>query len=122
MADATAGFFDELARRGHEPLLGDAVGSVRFELVSDSQIDIWRVGLDKGDVSVSRDGAAADCVVRADKQLFDGIADAARSTPWPLCCAERWPSRATRSSWCGSSGSSRHPPLPGSPRAEADRR
>ena len=74
MADATAGFFDALARRGHDPLLADAVGSVRFELVSDSQIDIWRVALDKGDVSVSRVGGAADCVVRADKQLFDGIA------------------------------------------------
>lgn len=74
MADATAGFFDELARRGHEPLLGDAVGSVRFELVSDSQVDIWRVVLDQGDVSVSREGGAADCVVRADRQLFGGIA------------------------------------------------
>jgi putative sterol carrier protein len=74
MADATAGFFDELARRGHEPLLGDAVGSVRFEVVSDAQIDIWRVELAKGDVSVSRDGGAADCVVRTGKQLFDGIA------------------------------------------------
>ena len=74
MADATAVFFDELARRGHEPLLGDAVGSVRFELESGSRVDIWRVRLDNGDVSVSRDGDGADCVVRADKQLFDGIA------------------------------------------------
>jgi putative sterol carrier protein len=74
MADATAGFFDELARRGREPLLGDAVGSVRVELVSDSRVDLWRVELDKGDVSVSRGGGAADCVVRADKRLFDGIA------------------------------------------------
>jgi putative sterol carrier protein len=74
MADATAGFFDALARPGHQPLLGDAVGSVRFELVRGSQVDIWRVRLDKGDVSVSRDGGAADCVVRADQRLFDGIA------------------------------------------------
>ncbi len=75
MADATAGFFDALARRGHEPLLGAAVGSVRFELVRESQIDIWRVRLDHGDVSVARDDrTAADCVVRADGVLFDGIA------------------------------------------------
>ena len=74
MADATAVFFDELARRGHEPLLGDAVGSVRFELVRDSHIDTWRVSLDHGDVSVSRDEAGADCVVRGDRQLFDRIA------------------------------------------------
>ena len=75
MADATAGFFDALARRGHEPLLGDAVGSVRFELVRESQIDIWRVALDHGEFpwrATSR--TAADCVVRADGVLFDGIA------------------------------------------------
>jgi putative sterol carrier protein len=74
MADATALFFDELAQRGHEPLLGGAVGSVRFELVAGSHVDAWRVTLEDGDVSVSRDESAADCVVRADKVLFDGIA------------------------------------------------
>jgi putative sterol carrier protein len=75
MADATAVFFDELARRGHDPLLGDAVGSVRFELVSGSHVETWRIGLDNGDVSVSRDDdGGADCVVRCEKQLFDGIA------------------------------------------------
>jgi putative sterol carrier protein len=74
MADATAVFFDELARRGREPLLSDAVGSVRFELISDSRVEVWRVGLDNGDVSVSRDEGGADCVVRGDKELFDGIA------------------------------------------------
>jgi putative sterol carrier protein len=73
MGDATAVFFDELARRSHEPLLGDAVGSLRFELVGDSHIDVWLVSLDNGGVSVSREEAGADCVVRGDKKLFDGI-------------------------------------------------
>jgi putative sterol carrier protein len=74
MADATAVFFGELARRGREPLLSDAVGSVRFELVSDSRVEMWRVGLDNGDVSVSREEGDADCVVRCDRELFDGVA------------------------------------------------
>jgi putative sterol carrier protein len=74
MADATAVFFEELARRGHEPLLGDAVGSVRFELVGEAHTDTWRVMLDNGEVSVMREGGTADCVVRADKTLFDRIA------------------------------------------------
>jgi putative sterol carrier protein len=74
MADATAVFFDELARQGRVQLLGDAVGIVRFELVSGSGVEIWRVALDHGDVSVSQDDRAADCVVRGDKALFDGIA------------------------------------------------
>jgi putative sterol carrier protein len=73
MADATAVFFDGLARRGREPLLGDAVGAIRFELVTDSGVEIWRVGLDNGNVSISRDEGDADCVVRSDKDLFDGI-------------------------------------------------
>jgi ubiquinone biosynthesis protein UbiJ len=74
MADATAVFFDELARHGRVQLLGDAVGTLRFELVSGSRVEIWRVGLDHGDVSVSQDEGDADCVVRGDKALFDGIA------------------------------------------------
>ena len=74
MADATAGFFDELARQGRVPLLGDAVGTVRFELISGSGVEIWRVGFDHGDVSVSQDDRDADCVVRGDKALFDRIA------------------------------------------------
>ena len=74
MADATAVFLDELARRGHEPLLGDAVGSIRFELVGDGHVETWRVGLDAGDVSVSRAEGDADCVVRGAKEVFDGIA------------------------------------------------
>jgi hypothetical protein len=73
MADATAAFFDELARRGHEPLLGNAVGTIRFEAGSDSGIDIWRVSLDRGDVVVSRDEGSADCVVRADERTLDAI-------------------------------------------------
>jgi putative sterol carrier protein len=74
MPDATAVFFDELARQGRVQSLGDAVGTVRFELVSGSGVEVWRVGLDHGDVSVSQDDHGADCVVRGDKALFDGIA------------------------------------------------
>ena len=74
MTDATAVFFDELARQGRVPVLGDAVGTVRLELVSDSQVEVWRVGLDHGDVLVSQEEGDADCVVRGDKALFDGIA------------------------------------------------
>jgi hypothetical protein len=33
MIDATAALFDELARRGDEPLLRKATGTVRFDVV-----------------------------------------------------------------------------------------
>ncbi len=74
MTDSTAEFFQELGRRGHEPLLEKGTGTVRFELVEGKRIDRWLVTLDGGDVSVSRKNATADCVVRAERTLFDAMA------------------------------------------------
>jgi putative sterol carrier protein len=72
--DSSAAFFGELAARGHESLLGNASGVVRFDLVDGEKTDRWLVTLDRGDVSVSRKNAAADCIVRANKALFDAMA------------------------------------------------
>jgi predicted lipid carrier protein YhbT len=74
MTDSTAEFFEGLGRRGHEPLLEKARGIVRFDLVDGKRTDRWFVALDKGDVSVSRRNRAADCVVRADRRLFEAMA------------------------------------------------
>jgi putative sterol carrier protein len=71
---ATSEFFDDLERRTPEPILQQATGSVRFDLLLDDQIDHWLVGIDTGEIAVSRDNVPADCVVRADQALFDGIA------------------------------------------------
>jgi SCP-2 sterol transfer family protein len=88
MTDATADLFHELAGRGHEPLLEKAKGTIRFELVDGARTDRWLVTLDKGEVSVSRKNVAADCVVRTDKSLFDGMARG-EVTGWPPICAGR---------------------------------
>ena len=74
MTDATAEFFDELGRRGYEPLLRKAKGSVRFDLVDGKRIDRRRVTIDRGNITVSRKNVAADCVMRADKALFERVA------------------------------------------------
>ncbi|HEX2292756.1 MAG TPA: SCP2 sterol-binding domain-containing protein [Gaiellaceae bacterium] len=74
MGDATAEFFDELARRGREPLLEKATGTLRFDLVDGKRIERWRVAIEKGDVTVSRKNAAADCVVRTEKSVFESLA------------------------------------------------
>ena len=71
---STAEFFHELDRRGHEPLLEKATGSIRFDLADGRRIDRWLVSLDRGEVTASRKNAAADCVVRTDRRLFDAIA------------------------------------------------
>jgi predicted lipid carrier protein YhbT len=73
MTDSTAEFFQELGRRGHEPLLEKATGIVRFDLVGDRRTERWLVRLDRGGVSVSRKNIAADCVVRAERTLFDAM-------------------------------------------------
>jgi hypothetical protein len=48
MTDPTAEFFHELDRRGREPLLEKAIGSVRFDLADGRRIDRWLVSLDRG--------------------------------------------------------------------------
>ena len=73
MTDRTAEFFGELGQRGHEPLLEKATGTVRVDLADGERTDRWLVSLRKGDVVVSRRNAAADCILRADKTLFDGM-------------------------------------------------
>jgi putative sterol carrier protein len=66
-----AEFFDELGSRGHEPLLGKATGSARFDVVDGKRTERWLLTIDKGDIHVSRKNAAADCVVHADKAFLD---------------------------------------------------
>jgi hypothetical protein len=48
MADATAEFFDELARRRREPLLEKATGDIALDLVDGKRIERWRVAIEKG--------------------------------------------------------------------------
>ena len=72
--DATTQFFEELRKREHEPRLRGATGTYRFELVDGKKVDRWLVTSSKGDVTVSRRGGAADCVVRADRALFNRLA------------------------------------------------
>jgi|SRR5215210_4052757 len=73
MLDPTADFFDRLGRRGHEPHLEKATGTVRFDLTENGRTKRWFVGIAKGDVTVSRRGSAVDCVARAEKRLFDSL-------------------------------------------------
>jgi putative sterol carrier protein len=73
MMDSSTKFFQELAARGHEPLLEKARGTVRVDLTNGKRTARWLVAIDKGDIAVSHANARADCVIRAEKTLFDGI-------------------------------------------------
>ena len=74
MTDATTEFFDTLARRGHEPLLKKVTGTMRFDLVQGTRTDHYFVAIKPRDLAVSNENVEADCVVRADRSLFDAIA------------------------------------------------
>ena len=74
MTDATAEFFDGLARRGHERSLEKTSGTMRVELVNGKRTERWLVAIDRGDISVSHRNVAADFTLRADKALFARIA------------------------------------------------
>jgi putative sterol carrier protein len=72
--DPTARFFEALAARDHEPLLRKATGCTRFDVVAGRKTDRWFVTVDKGDIAVTRQPGHVDCVVRADKDVFDKVA------------------------------------------------
>jgi putative sterol carrier protein len=71
VSDATAEFFDELKKRGHEPLLEKATGTVRFDLEHGARTEHWLVAVKRGDIVVSRENVEADCVLRTERELFD---------------------------------------------------
>jgi hypothetical protein len=70
MPDAIAEFFDNLGRVGYHPLWRRLIGTIRVELVDEDRIDEWNVAIDKGDVSVTRNGNRGACTVRVDRSLF----------------------------------------------------
>jgi putative sterol carrier protein len=78
--DVTERFFDELAQRGHEPLLRKARGTIKFEVVDGKKVDRRVVAIDKGEITVSRRNVTCDGVIRADKAVFESVASG-RSNP-----------------------------------------
>jgi putative sterol carrier protein len=74
MPDATADFFEDLSKRGREPLLGKTKATVRFDIADGGRTDHWLVGIDDGALEVARADGEADCIVIADKAAFDRVA------------------------------------------------
>jgi putative sterol carrier protein len=73
MPDPTVEFFDRLARRGHERLLEEATGTIRFDLADDRGSEHWFLTIGQGDVRVSREEREVDCVVRTSRAIFDRL-------------------------------------------------
>jgi putative sterol carrier protein len=73
MVDATTRFFEDLDRRGFEPLLAKTSGTMRFDLHEGAQTTHWLLQIDRGKLRVSREDQEADTVVGTDPRLFDDL-------------------------------------------------
>jgi ubiquinone biosynthesis protein UbiJ len=73
MSDGATAFFEELAKRGHDPRLARANGVVRLEVGKGKRARVWHVELRKGDILVVPGKGDADCTIRADEPTIEGI-------------------------------------------------
>lgn len=70
MVDTTTRFFEDLDRRGFEPLLVKTSGTLRFDLHEGPHTTHWLVEIDHGRLRVRQADGEADTVVGADPRLF----------------------------------------------------
>ncbi|PWR04817.1 sterol-binding protein [Micromonospora acroterricola] len=74
MGDATMRFFEDLDRRGYEPLLAKTSGTLRIDLHEGAQTRHWLLTIDHGRLNVSQEDREADTVIGTSPALFDDIA------------------------------------------------
>ncbi|MGC4867983.1 SCP2 sterol-binding domain-containing protein [Micromonospora sp. DT53] len=74
MVDATTRFFEDLDRRGYEPLLAKTSGTLRIDLNEGAQTRHWLLRIDHGRLNVSQEEREADTVIGVSPVLFDDIA------------------------------------------------
>ncbi|MEV4465408.1 SCP2 sterol-binding domain-containing protein [Micromonospora echinofusca] len=74
MVDATTRFFEDLDRRGYDPLLAKSSGTLRLDLHEGAQTTHWLLRIDEGRLQVSREDQEADTVVGTSPDLFEDLA------------------------------------------------
>ena len=75
MGDPSRGFFERLDEHGFDARLGQARGTLRFEVRDETETETWFVALDRGAIQASQEERPADCVVRLDRATLDGIVE-----------------------------------------------
>jgi len=70
----TSAFFEALARREYDPMLANADGTVRIDVVDKDGSERWLLTIDKGAITVSKKNARAGTVVRAGRKTFEKAA------------------------------------------------
>ena len=91
---------------------------MRFDIANGKKTETWFVTIDKGDLSVSRSGGAADSTLVASKALFDRLASGKASAVAEVL---RGTLRSRATGGCSSSSveSSAHRPLSRRPPSRA---
>jgi len=73
MTTSTAEFFDDLNRRGHEPLLKRVAATVRFDITDGDRTEHRLVRIDRGDIRVAVSDEPADCGITAGRRVCDDV-------------------------------------------------
>ena len=73
MKPSTVAFFDELGRRGHDPLLERVSATVRFDVGGEASVDHRLLHIDRGDIRVTSEDVPSDCTVIIGEELLDEI-------------------------------------------------
>jgi hypothetical protein len=73
MGDATRAFFERVNEQGFDARLGRVRGTLRIDVGENGGDERWFIALDRGAVQVTHDDGPADCVVRLDRAVLDGI-------------------------------------------------
>src|SRR4051794_21312500 len=69
----TDAFFRDLESRGREPLLKNASGTLRFDVLTGEQVERWYLTVADGEVTVDHRDADADAVLRLERSTFEGM-------------------------------------------------
>jgi putative sterol carrier protein len=83
VSDVISDFFGALGVRGHDPLLRNANGNVRVEILHGEH---WNVAVTKGDVVVTQTDEPADCVLSASRDVLAGLVTGEQN---PVACVLR---------------------------------
>jgi putative sterol carrier protein len=73
MTDATDEFFDNLERRGHEPMLKRLRATLRWDIVDGDHTDHRLVRIVNGDIRVTASDEPADCVIIAERAVCNDV-------------------------------------------------
>ncbi|NES28919.1 sterol-binding protein [Micromonospora terminaliae] len=76
----TTRFFEELDRRGFEPLLAKTSGTLRFDLHEGPQTTHWLLEIDRGNLRVRQEDQEADTVVGVEPRLFGQLVSGEENT------------------------------------------